>query len=153
MSAAPHTKQRQMSRAQLIETGPWAGWKTWPRDTFETSVGPFYMRQDESGRVVCRFVAEPRHMNGGGFMHGGCFLTFADFACFSIAEDVIDGPSVTVNLSGDFLSAAKVGDTMEATGEVTRAGGRLIYVRGMITANGTPALSFTSVITRLSRKP
>jgi acyl-coenzyme A thioesterase PaaI-like protein len=141
-----------MNSAKLIETGPWAGWKTWPRDTFEKEVGPFYMRNDEAGRVVCRFIAEPRHMNGGAFMHGGCFLTFADFACFAIAADIINGPSVTVNLSGDFLSAAKAGDMMEATGEVTRAGGRLIYVRGLITANGTPALSFSSVITRLTRQ-
>jgi acyl-coenzyme A thioesterase PaaI-like protein len=142
-----------MNTATLIETGPWAGWNTWPQDTFEAGVGPFYMRKDDSGQVVCRFIAEPRHMNGGGFMHGGCFLTFADFACFSIAYEALQGPSVTVNLSGDFLSAAKAGDMMEATGEVTRAGGRLIYVRGMITASGKPALSFTSVITRVSRTP
>lgn len=142
-----------MSTAKLIETGPWAGWKTWPQDTFETGTGPFYARKDEQGRTVCRFVAEPRHMNGGGFMHGGCFLTFADFACYAIAEEHTQGPTVTVNLSGDFLAAARVGDVMEATGEVTRAGGRLIYVRGLVTAGGTPALSFTSVITRVKRKP
>jgi acyl-coenzyme A thioesterase PaaI-like protein len=142
-----------MNAATLIEAGPWAGWKTWPQDTFEAGVGPFYMRRNETGDVVCRFVAEQRHMNGGGFMHGGCFLTFADFSCFAIAQDVTNGPSVTVNLSGDFLSAAKVGDMMEATGEVTRAGGRLIYVRGMITANSKRALSFTSVLARMSRKP
>jgi acyl-coenzyme A thioesterase PaaI-like protein len=142
-----------MNTAKLIETGPWAGWRTWSHDAFESGVGPFYMRQDEAGGVICRFVAESRHMNGGGFMHGGCFLTFADFACYAITEGLAKGPSVTVNLSGDFLSAARVGDMMEATGEVTRAGGRLIYVRGLITANGKPALSFTSVITRLSRKP
>ena len=96
-----------MSTAKPIETGPWAGWKTWPQDTFETGTGPFYMRQDEQGRVICRFVAEPRHMNGGGFMHGGCFLTFADFACFAIADEHTQGPSVTVNLSGDFLAAGQ----------------------------------------------
>ena len=142
-----------MSIPKLIETGPWAGWKTWPQDTFETGTGPFYPRQDEQGRVVCRFIAESRHMNGGGFMHGGCFLTFADFACFAIAEEHTQGPTVTVNLSGDFLAAANVGNMMEATGEVTRAGGRLIYVRGLVTANGTPALSFTSVLTRVKRRP
>ena len=86
-------------------------------------------------------------------MHGGCFLTFADFACFSMVDEVLCGPSVTVNLSGDFLSSAQSGDMMEATGEVTRAGGRLLYVRGIITANGKPCLSFTSVITRVNRKP
>jgi uncharacterized protein (TIGR00369 family) len=142
-----------MSTAVTIESGPWAGWRTWPQDTFESGVGPFYMKVGEDGRVVCRFIAEPRHMNGGGFMHGGCFLTFADYACFAIAEEHTQGPSVTVNLSGDFLSAAQVGDMLEATGEVTRAGGRLIYVRGMITANGKPALSFTSVITKVTRRP
>ena len=142
-----------MSTATVIETGPWAGWKTWPEDRFETGTGPFYARKDETGRTVCRFIAEQRHMNGGGFMHGGCFLTFADFACFSIADEVLGGPSVTVNLSGDFLSSAQSGDMMEATGEVTRAGGRLLYVRGIITANGKPCLSFTSVITRVNRKP
>jgi uncharacterized protein (TIGR00369 family) len=141
-----------MSAPTLIETGPWAGWKTWPNDTFESRTGPFYMRRGEDGQVVCRFIAEPRHMNGGGFMHGGCFMTFADFACFSMLDGVVDGPSVTVNLSADYLSAAKPGDLMEATGEVTRAGGRLIYVRGLITANRKPALSFTSVITRVTRK-
>ena len=141
-----------MSAPTLIETGPWAGWKTWPQDTFETRTGPFYMRRGEDGRVTCRFIAEPRHMNGGGFMHGGCFMTFADFACFSMLDGVVDGPSVTVNLSADYLSSAKPGDMMEATGEVTRAGGRLIYVRGIITANGKPALSFSSVITRIARK-
>ena len=142
-----------MSTSVLIETGPWAGWRTWPHDTFESGVGPFYYKRDENNRVVCRFIAEPRHMNGGGFMHGGCFLTFADYSCFAISEEYTQGPSVTVNLSGDFLASAQVGDVMEATGEVTRAGGRLIYVRGLITANGTPALSFTSVITRVNRKP
>jgi acyl-coenzyme A thioesterase PaaI-like protein len=141
-----------MSASVLIETGQWAGWRTWPHDTFESGVGPFYYRRDEAGKVVCRFIAEPRHMNGGGFMHGGCFLTFADYSCFAIAEDHTQGPSVTVNLSGDFLSSASAGDVMEATGEVTRAGGRLIYVRGIITANGKPALSFTSVITRIKRE-
>jgi acyl-coenzyme A thioesterase PaaI-like protein len=141
-----------MNDPTLIDAGPWAGWKTWQQDAFETWAGPFYMRKDEAGRVVCRFLAEQRHMNGGGFMHGGCLLTFADFACFSIAQEALTGPSVTVNLSGDFLSAGKVGDMMEAKGEITRAGGRLIFVRGMITANDKPALSFTSVISRLSQR-
>jgi len=122
---------------------------TWPTDVFETAVGPFYYQNDEDGRVVCRFVAEPRHMNGGGFMHGGCLLTFADYSVFAIANDVIGGHAVTVNLSGDFLGPAEAGDLMQATGEVTRAGNRIIYVRGLITANSRPSLSFTSVITKV----
>lgn len=141
-----------MSTLTIIESGPWAGWKTWPSDRFETATGPFYCRREEGRGVVAAFLAEPRHMNGGGFMHGGCLLTFADYACFAIAEEFTAGGAVTVNLSGDFLSAAPAGARMEATGEVTRAGGRLIYIRGMITADEKPCLSFTSVVTKVARK-
>ena len=88
-----------MSSSVLIETGPWAGWRTWPHDTFESGVGPFYYRKDEAGRVICRFIAEPRHMNGGGFMHGGCFLTFADYSCFAICEDATNGQPAVVDNS------------------------------------------------------
>jgi acyl-coenzyme A thioesterase PaaI-like protein len=141
-----------MSTPTTIASGPWAGWRTWPQDTFETGSGPFYSRNEEGRGVLSAFIAEPRHMNGGGFMHGGCLLTFADFACFAIAEEFTTGGAVTVNLSGDFLSAVSVGDRMEATGEVTRAGGRLVYIRGMVTANGKPCLSFTSVVTKITQK-
>ncbi len=140
-----------MSSSVAIAEGPWAGWRTWPHDAFESGVGPFYYRRDEAGRVTCRFIAEPRHMNGGGFMHGGCLMTFADYSVFAIAEDQIGGSAVTVNLSGDFLGPGAVGDVMESTGEVTRAGKRLLYVRGLITAGGKPSLSFTSIITRINR--
>jgi len=143
-----------VSEPTLMTSGPWAGWKTWPNDTFENGTGPFYFGEDENGRKVCRFIAEQRHMNGGGFMHGGCLLTFADFSVFAIANSVLNGNAVTVNLSGDFLGPASVGDLMEASGEVTRAGKRILYVRGLVTASGRPCLSFTSVITRVGmQKP
>lgn len=142
-----------MSNAVIIETGPYAGWRTWPHDVFETGVGPFYFRVDPERGPVCAFRAEPRHMNGGGFMHGGCLMTFADFALFAIAHDIVDGPSVTVSMTSEFVSAVQVGASMEATGEVTRAGGRLVFVRGLITADAQPALSFSGIISRVRRHP
>lgn len=136
----------------VAQDGPFKGWTTWPHDSFESHAGPFYARRDEAGVVTCRFLAEKRHINGGGSVHGGCLLTFADFAVFAIAEDTIAGRAVTINLSGDFLGPGQLGDIIEATGEVTRAGGRIIYVRGLITANGRPCLSYSSVITRIKPK-
>ncbi len=139
-----------MTRSIDVTEGEWAGWRTWPHDAWETRGGPFYYRAEADGSIACRFIVEKKHLNGGGAVHGGCLMTFADYACFAIAESVIDGRAVTVNLSGDFLSAGFEGETLEATGEVTRAGGRLIYVRGMIRKlDGKAVLSFTSVLTRL----
>jgi len=134
----------------LVTDGAWAGWQHWPGDPFEDLVGPFYVRFDAEGRGRCAFRAEPRHMNGGGFMHGGCLLTFADAAIFAIARPELAGHhSVTMNLAGDFLDSARGGELIEASGEVTRGGGKTVFVRGLATADDRPVLSFTAIIRKL----
>jgi uncharacterized protein (TIGR00369 family) len=135
------------------ETGEFAGWRYWEGDPFETRSGPFFYRREEDGSYISAFRAEDRHMNGGGFMHGGCLMTFADFALFAIATDALQGDhAVTLNLAGDFLGPIQSGALVEARGEVTRGGGKTIFVRGLITGDGAPALSFTGIIRRLAKR-
>ena len=135
-----------------IEDGEWAGWSTWQGDPFEDRAGPFYERLDENGQRVSAFRAEQRHMNGAGFMHGGCLMTFADSALFAIAKEALeDSMGVTLSLTGDFLDPARKGALMEARGEVTRGGGKTIFVRGTITGDGAPVLSFTGIIRKIRR--
>ena len=137
-------------RLVLVTEGEFAGWSMWQSDAFEQRAGPFYERFEADGRGICAFRAELRHMNGGGFMHGGCLMTFADSAIFTIARAVLANThAVTMNLSGDFLDAARVGELIEARGEVTRAGGKTIFVRGLATADGRPVLSFTAIIKKI----
>jgi uncharacterized protein (TIGR00369 family) len=136
-----------------VSEGEFAGWYHWQSDPYETRSGPFFMRREDDGSVRAAFRAEDRHMNGGGFMHGGCLLTFADFALFAIATDTLQGDqAVTLNLAGDFLGPISPGALVEARGEVTRGGGKTIFVRGMVTGDGEPALSFTGIIRRLARR-
>ncbi|MEM6477210.1 MAG: PaaI family thioesterase [Pseudomonadota bacterium] len=133
--------------------GEFAGWYHWNHDPFETRSGPFFMRRQDDGSYLCAFRAEDRHLNGAGFMHGGCLMTFADFALFGIATDELAGDNaVTMNLSGDFLGAVAPGALVEARGEVTRGGGKTIFVRGIITGDGEPAMSFTGIIRRFKSK-
>jgi uncharacterized protein (TIGR00369 family) len=134
-----------------VTEGEFAGWKTWNSDAFEQRAGPFYERIDENGEVVCAFRAEERHMNGAGFMHGGCLMTFADSALFSIAHPQMGGShGVTLHLTGDFLDPARVGQLIEARGEVVRAGGKTLFVAGKITADGRPVLRFDGIIRKVS---
>lgn len=141
-----------MSLADVTE-GEFAGWQVWQSDAFEQRAGPFYERVEEGGGAVIAFRAEPRHMNGAGFMHGGCLMTFADSALFTIARPAMEGGhGVTLSLSGDFLNAVKPGQLVEARGEITRGGGKTVFVRGLVTADGTPALSFTGIIRRVTRR-
>jgi len=136
---------------RLVAEGDWAGWRTWSGgDPFEDQSGPFYFREDDDGAVRCAFRAEPKHMNGGGFMHGGCMMTFADFCLFALAWRVLDGShAVTVSLNGEFVGPAHVGDLIEATGEVVKAGGSLLFVRGLLTTGGAPMMTFSGVIKKL----
>ncbi|WP_324827617.1 PaaI family thioesterase [Qipengyuania zhejiangensis] len=135
-----------------ITQGEWSGWSTWKGDAFEQRAGPFFERRDHDGSFVTAFRAEERHMNGAGFMHGGCLMTFADSALFTIATEALAGShGVTMHLAGDFLDPARVGQLIEARGEVVRAGGKTLYVVGMVTADGAPVLSFNGIIRKVRR--
>ncbi|MGH6788042.1 MAG: PaaI family thioesterase [Novosphingobium sp.] len=135
----------------LVSEGEWAGWHVWHGDPFEDRNGPFYAKF--APEPVCAFRAEPRHMNGAGFMHGGCLLTFADSALFAIARaHLLGSMAVTLNLAGDFLTSGHVGELIEARGEVTHAGKSTLFVRGLATADGRPVLSFTGIVRKLGKR-
>lgn len=133
------------------DTGEFKGWKYWSDDDFESVlVGPFYYKEEEDGSIVSAFRAEQKHMNGAGNMHGGCLMTFADSAIFSIATKELQGSnSVTMTMNSEFLGGAQVGDYMEARGEVLRAGRSVVFIRGVITAEGRPCLNFSATIKKL----
>ncbi|MDP1632920.1 MAG: PaaI family thioesterase [Caulobacter sp.] len=139
---------------ELVTDGPWAGWRTWRNgDPFEDQSGPFYFREEDGGVIRCGFRAETKHMNGGGFMHGGCMMTFADFALFALAwNELRDTHAVTVSLNGEFVGPAHVGDLVEATGEVVKAGKSMVFIRGMISTVGRPMMTFSGVIKKVSRR-
>ena len=135
-----------------VTEGEWAGWKIWSSDPFELLSGPFYARQNEAGAMVCAFRAEAKHMNGGGAMHGGALLTFADYALFCIAHEALaGGGSVTASLNGEFIDAAREGDLIEARGEVVRAGGSLVFIRGLVSTAGKPLLNFSAIVKKVRR--
>jgi uncharacterized protein (TIGR00369 family) len=145
--------EEQPWRTVVEDAGEWAGWERSESDPFELHAGPFYTRRDAAGRWVCAFRAERKHMNGGGFMHGGALATFADYAIFMFAREQLAGSgSVTASLNTEFLDGAQEGDLVEATGEVTRAGGSMVFVRGIARVGDRPVLNFSAIIKKVRRK-
>ena len=137
-----------------VETeGEFAGWRTWTRDNFETHNGPFWHRMDENGQVQCAFRVEKKHLNGQRNVHGGCFMTFADYCLFAIASPVLQGPGVTVSIACEFLDAAREGELVEGTGEITRAGGSLIFLRGTLKSGERTLFTYSGTIKRVKSKP
>ena len=138
---------------QLVADGEWAGWGRYDTDPYENLTGPFYSRRNEAGQVVCAFRAENKHMNGSGAMHGGCMATFADYALFMIADEALVGVgSVTASLNCEFVDGAQEGELIEARGEVVRAGGSMVFVRGLITTGERPIANFSAIVKKVRRK-
>lgn len=136
------------ARLTQVTEGEWAGWSYYPGgDPFEDLAGPFYFRTEPDGTRRCAFRAEKKHMNGGGFLHGGCAMTFADYCLFVIAGEAIEGtPTVTATFNGEFVGTAHEGDLVECTGEVVRAGRSMVFVRGLMTNAGEPVMTFSAVL-------
>lgn len=137
-----------------LAAGEWAGWSKWTGDEpFEDHVGPFYGRRDDDSRMICGCVVEAKNMNGGGSVHGGALMTFADYSLFILAYDELRGLSaVTVSLTAEFLAGAPLGARLIARGEVLKSGRSLLFVRGLIEAGGAPVLNFSGVV-KIIRAP
>lgn len=138
------------SKLREVTEGEWAGWSYYPGgDPYEDLAGPFYFKIDERG-PVCAFRVEHKHLNGGGFMHGGCMMTFADFCLFVIARDALhDSHSVTATFSSELVGSAYEGQIVECRGEVVKAGRSLVFVRGLMTNDDGPVMSFSSTLKKM----
>ena len=149
------TKSAFLNRPDLhVETeGEFAGWRTWSRDNFETHNGPFWHRMEDDGqhplRLPGREEAPQRHaQRPWRLLHA-----FADYCLFAIAAPVLQGPGVTVSFACEFLDAAREGELIEGTGEITRAGGSLIFLRGLLKSGERSLFTFSGTIKRVKRKP
>jgi acyl-coenzyme A thioesterase PaaI-like protein len=147
-------KSAFLNRPDLhVETsGEFAGWRTWSRDNFETHNGPFYHRMDDDGQIHCAFRVTTKHLNGSGNVHGGAFMSFADYCLFAVGTPVLQGPGVTVSFACEFLDAARDGELIEGLVEITRAGRSMIFLRGMLKSGSRPLFSFSGTIKRVKRK-
>ena len=143
-------------RLRPVTEGAWKGWYHWePVDHFEEHVGPFYCKPEGVGPnapVVCGFIPDAKNRNGGGNVHGGALMTFADYALFMIGggmETSVHGVTMTMNC--EFLGAAEPGKLLTARGEVVRAGGSVVFVRGIIDDAGRNVLAFSATIKRFKK--
>jgi uncharacterized protein (TIGR00369 family) len=128
------------------------GWEVFEGQGFVDHVGPFYVRKEASGLRSFGFVAEPRHANLIGVVHGGMLMTLADRALGVGAWDAAEGkPSVTIQFDMQFLSAVKMGEFAELAPEVVRLTRSLVFMRGTLTVSGKAAAAANGVWKILDR--
>jgi acyl-coenzyme A thioesterase PaaI-like protein len=140
------------SKPQPVTEGPFAGWQTWGNgsDPFETLTGPFYMKPKEGGGYACAFMPQAHHANGMGNIHGGALMTFADFALFAHAHDLMTGhPCVTMQFESQFVGGAVPGTLIQSEGQIIRTTRTMIFLRGLLTQNDEPVLAFSAILKRV----
>ena len=116
------TENNYVSKLTTVTEGEWKGWQCYPGgDPFEDLAGPFYYRIGDDGRPVCAFRAEAKHMNGGGFMHGGCMMTFADFALFALAGVFVGAIATVTCTAMIYASLVLLGGSPTATRSAGRS--------------------------------
>ena len=131
----------------LITEGAFAGWHRW-RDVdqgrFQDLVGPVYFRRRDDGVVDCRSETGRQHSNMADMLHGGYIMTFIDQALYAMAADHLETHrAVTVTCTTDFVGAGIPGRDILAHGEVVRAAGSMIFLRGTVTQRGEDGDSAT----------
>jgi acyl-coenzyme A thioesterase PaaI-like protein len=108
------------------------GWAVRPGKAFNTHVGPFYEREGGDSRR-CGFIADERHGNKRGVVHGGMVATAFDVALGNASWDAAgQKPCATVQLNVHFVGALNLGEFAEIEVEVIRATRSLVFLRGIM---------------------
>jgi acyl-coenzyme A thioesterase PaaI-like protein len=120
----------------LTKNGVPEGWVLRPTKAFGTHVGPFYGPAG-GDQVECGFLADERHGNKRGVVHGGMLATAFDVALGNASWDAAgQRPCATVQLNVQFIGAVKLGEFASIQVEVVKATRSLVFLRGAMTVGG-----------------
>ena len=121
------------------------------RGPFSTHNGPyFYKPQGE--RYEQAFFALERHANGMGIVHGGMLSSFMDGVLAWAVGRATRKTLVTIHLSVDFLTIARVGHWVHGEAKVTRSTQALAFAEGRAYCGGHDVVRASGVFRILDRE-
>ncbi len=125
-----------MDDASEVPAAP-AGFEPMERSgAFWRLSGPYFERPGGE-RVEQAFFARPEHSNNRGIVHGGMLSAFLDGLLAQAARGGRGRPTaLTVHLSIDFLSAARVGEWVIGEAVATRKGAEIVFAEGRVHVDG-----------------
>jgi len=108
------------------------GWTLMDNDVMPAGIGTPWRKRHENTWLY-GLLTRADHANPAGAVHGGILVAFADHTLGCYVEAAADGaPNVTIQLNTHFLAAVVPGSFLELRGEVTRATGSMVFVRGLL---------------------
>jgi uncharacterized protein (TIGR00369 family) len=106
------------------------GWKPRTLPGFFGLVGPLWTKREGEAYA---FLAEEKHTNPAGIVHGGMLTTLLDHILSVIAWEANERkPCITVALDVHFLAAARPGELVAARGCIVAQTSSLVFTRGTL---------------------
>lgn len=110
--------------------------------------GPLYLRH-EGDLVQLGFRVESRHTNPVGICHGGMMASFCDMllplSAHRKSAEVGHRFLPTISLQVDYLAASPLGAWVQGEAEVLRTTRSLVFMQGLVTADGTPVARVSGI--------
>ena len=108
------------------------GWKLVAARGFPVLVGNFWSKRFEAGYRF-GFLADERHANVGGVVHGGMLVTFVDdLLGLSTHFAVGQRPVSTIQLNTRFIAPARPGEFLVLVPQVQRVTRSVVFIRGEV---------------------
>jgi uncharacterized protein (TIGR00369 family) len=118
---------------------------------FAEANGPWF-EKIEGGRAIRGFRPGAQHANALGIVHGGMLMAFLDSAMGTAVWHGLQRRSVTLRLSIDYLGPGRVGDWLQAEGEVVGHDEHMAQVRGRLYGPRHEVLAGLGAFALLSRQ-
>ena len=115
--------------------------------TFANRNGPLYARWTGQ-HMLLGFRVLPEHVNPAGQCHGGMLALFADMFLSTAGMYQTDKAGhflPTVSLQTDFLAPSPLGAWIEGKADVLRMTRTLLFMHGLVHADGKPVLRASGV--------
>ena len=119
------------------------------RGPYTTHNGPIFHKLREDGTFEHAFFVLARHCNAMGIVHGGMLTTFLDGLLARAVYEGVKAQSVTLHLSVDFLSPARLGQWVLGEATLTRVAKDIAFAEARIHADDRDVLRGSGIFKRV----
>jgi len=134
------------------ENPGWRNWNLKDETLFNGAVMGKLLTRAEGEFCRLRMVPERRHQNLQGIVHGAVTLALIDISLFTTMHVLGSGnagPSVTLELSTQFVGAGDMARPLDAVSEIVRETGSLVFVRGTVAQGDHRVAAFSGIVKKM----
>ncbi len=148
-----------MPSKDVFEHGPdpehpgWHHWNLKDETLFNGAVMGRLITRKEGDKCRLRMFPERKHENLQRIIHGAVTLGLIDISMFTTIHVVGSGnaePSVTLELSTQFIGGGDPARPLDAVTEIMRETGKLVFVRGEVVQDDDCVAAYSGIVRKFA---